>query len=1081
MQIQRFLLLAGAALAVQAEDVIKDNTYNMPPAVVATMGVDEAMKKMETAVKPEVLDAFKKANPAPLWIFGEDRQLAVRNNIIPAHWFENGAKQHGKFAGVARPGEFYVFQVCLLGGQALRFTSEISTALDIPGAKATVISQSSAWGGSFKVASEAVKPLWIGVQIPADTKPGTYQGQVIVASANDNIHAPSRPAMTRDDIQKATCQIVLKIEGDPIAESGTGPGEAWRLARLKWLDSNIGQSDTEVTRPFTPIVVGDQARTLDILGRQISIGDNGIPAQFTSFFSGSNTRILKEGRNAFASAPRLEVVAGGKVLEFKVAKFEFTKKTPVGVEWQAQSQAGDVQLTVTGRLEFDGNLQLGMWLTGNREDIAVDDVRLVIPWAKDVVKYSMGIGMKGGFCPDKYDWKWDVSKHQDAVWLGDANIGAMLRFKGNNFHRPLINAYYDFMPLNLPDSWGGGGINIDKNAGQATLTAFSGPKAIGVRAKGENGLHFNLDWYFTPFKPLETQKHFSDRYYHSNQGAGIEDTADLRQKGANILEIHHNRLCNPYINYPYNDDSLGHLTDFIKKAHADDMRVAVYYTTRELTQNLPEFFALKSLDGEVILPRKEGVGWPVTNSGGPHPWLKAHVGMDIVPAWRENIGYEYHKLDLAVITTPDSRWNNFYLEGLDFLVKKAAIDGLYIDDTALDRKSMQRARRILDADGNTGRRVSMHSWNHFNPLAKWSNSSIAFMELYPYYDGLWHGEGFNANSAPEFMLVEMSGIPYGLMSEMLDSPNDWHGMVFGETRRWPWSGDPHAAWKLMDTFGIIDSEFIGWWDPACPVGGDQPQVKISVYRKPGKTMIALASWAGRKTNVKLAIDWQALGLDPKKTTLWAPEAKGFQPERVFAADAAIPVEAGRGWILIADETPREVSAVPASVDPLKGMAAKFEQNTPVEINVPANTVKTQEIPWAAGATIAVARLDPKQDEGQSWGVGLAVGWANGKSVQINCRTSGQWGVRRNGSEMLEGEHAKGKPATVAIKLGDQQVQFLAKEDDGNWETVAEFPRAEFPGTPAAIKIGKIGQGWKPQDFGDKGGTQACCVEWVKLY
>ena len=40
-------------------------------------------------------------------------------------------------------------------------------------------------------------------------------------------------------------------------------------------------------------------------------------------------------------------------------------------------------------------------------------------------------------------------------------------------------------------------------------------------------------------------------------------------------------------------------------------------------------------------------------------------------------------------------------EFLDVLVKEYGIDGLYIDDTALDRHSMQRARRILDADGKS--------------------------------------------------------------------------------------------------------------------------------------------------------------------------------------------------------------------------------------------------------------------------------------------------------------------------------------------------------------------------------------------
>jgi hypothetical protein len=510
----------------------------------------------------------------------------------------------------------------------------------------------------------------------------------------------------------------------------------------------------------------------------------------------------------------------------------------------------------------------------------------------------------------------------------------------------------------------------------------------------------------------------------------------------------------------------------------------LYYTTRELTQNLPEFFALKSMGGEIILPRKDGVAWPVTNPGGPHPWLVQHVGNDIVPAWRENLKFPEikEKLDLAVITTPDSRWNNFYLEGLDYLVKKAGIDGLYIDDTALDRTSMQRARRILDADGNTGRRVSMHSWNHFNGLAKWSNSAIAFMELYPYYDGLWYGEGFNANASPEYMLVEMSGIPYGLMSEMLDHPNPWHGMVFGMRTRWPWSGDPRNIWKLEDLFGIADSEFIGWWDPACPVKTSDPQVKASVFRKQGKTMIALASWAPAKSKVKLTVDWKALGLSPEKTTLWAPACEAFQPETVFAASATIPVAPGKGWLLIADEQPRQPSLPPEANDPLKGKRLLGGSETPLDLKIPANTVSTKDLPWPAGATTVAARLDPMKDEGQSWGLGLAVGWANGKYVQINVRTDGNWGIHHGGGEQLTGDHPRGEPAIVAVCLGEKSVQLMAKEDDSEeWETVAEFPRADFPGAPATIRYGKPGPDWTARDFGQRGTTNACRIEWVRIY
>jgi len=931
------LVAVAAGLCHVAAD---EATSNMPPAVSGTMPPDAVMTKMETAVKPDVLAAFKTQHPAKFWLFGEDRQLAVRRTIIPAHWFEDGAKQFQQFAGVARPGEFYVFQVCLVPGEETRPLDCRVVFESLPGAETVVLSGTD-YGNARKgerrlffnyfeygrIPDEPVKPIWVGLQIPENATPGIYQGQVLFrksvfpssidAILNHGGEPPSYEHLT----------FSIQVEGEPVKESGTGDG--WRLARLKWLESKIGDSETDVTRPFTPVKVNKQSRTLDILGRRITLGPNGIPAQFTSYFSGSNTHVLTTGRDAFVAPPKLECIVEGKAVKWQTTRFEMGKPTPVAASWEAVSTGGGFNLEVKGKLEYDGNLRLQMklidvsgrgdWITG--EGTKVDEVRFVVPWKKDVVKYAMGLGMQGGPCPDKYEWKWDVAKHQDAIWMGDANVGAMLRFKdGHNFNRPLINAYYDFRPLALPGSWGSGGIRIAHEDKAVTLTASSGPTRVRLLGKGEGGLSFDIDWYFTPFKPLDVKQHFTDRFYHLNQGAALEDTAKLKAEGANIVEIHHNRLCNPYINYPYNDESFGHLQEFVRKAHADGVRVNLYYTTRELTQNLPEFFALKSMAGTIILPRKDGVAWPVTNRSGPHPWLMQHVGTDIVPAWRENLRFpEYQqKLDLAVITTPDSRWSNFYLEGLDYLVKKAGIDGLYIDDTALDRKSMQRARRILDADGNTGRRVNMHSWNHFNSLAKWSNSSIAFMELYPYYDGLWHGEGFNANSSPEFMLVEMSGIPYGLMSEMLDHPNPWHGMVFGMRSRWPWSGDPRNIWKLEDRFGIADADYTGWWDPACPVKTGNPLVKASVYRKSGRSLIALASWAPGETAVKLTIDWHALGLAPQKTTLWAPACEGFQSECVFAADGPILVAPGKGWLLIADEQPRPVTPPEVFVDPFRG-------------------------------------------------------------------------------------------------------------------------------------------------------------------
>ena len=73
--------------------------------------------------------------------------------------------------------------------------------------------------------------------------------------------------------------------------------------------------------------------------------------------------------------------------------------------------------------------------------------------------------------------------------------------------------------------------------------------------------------------------------------------------------------------------------------------------------------------------------------------------------------------DLSLITTPDSRLNNFYVASLDWMIQNMGIDGVYIDDTALDRLTLRRARKVIDQYRPEGR-LDLHSWNHFNQWAR---------------------------------------------------------------------------------------------------------------------------------------------------------------------------------------------------------------------------------------------------------------------------------------------------------------------------------------------------------------------------
>lgn len=368
-------------------------------------------------------------------------------------------------------------------------------------------------------------------------------------------------------------------------------------------------------------------------------------------------------------------------------------------------------------LEYDGFADCRCRIT-SATPVKVKDIRLEVDLAPGADTYFMGLGKKGGKCPESIDWKWNASLNQDGFWIGAVNGGFKLQLYGANWRTPLINCYYHFRELMIPESWGSGGIRIGKRAGGGThAAAYSGPRELAA----SRPLDFNFRLFLTPFKPLDTDDQWTLRYQHGHNDDDYRDLARVRAMGANIVNIHQSRDANPTINYPYFDQSLPLLKKAVASGHANGVKVKIYYTTREITNNLNELFAFWSLNGEIICPSPgmDGVkAHPLTNGGGPHPWLVEHLGeAGYIPAWRDVLRGRYQGLlDLAVITTPDSRLDNFYCEGLAFTLRETGIDGVYIDDTSLGRKGFQRAHRIFESAGKP-LLADMHSWNHWNATA----------------------------------------------------------------------------------------------------------------------------------------------------------------------------------------------------------------------------------------------------------------------------------------------------------------------------------------------------------------------------
>jgi hypothetical protein len=92
------------------------------------------------------------------------------------------------------------------------------------------------------------------------------------------------------------------------------------------------------------------------------------------------------------------------------------------------------------------------------------------------------------------------------------------------------------------------------------------------------------------------------------------------------------------------------------------------------------------------------------------------------------------------------------------------------------------------------------------------------------------------------------------------------------------SGKVSALW-----FGIqipADAE-PGWYDGAIRV---------------------IASWAREKVNCHSTIDFAKLGVNAAHARIHALEVPGFQPPATFDPSDAIPVEPGRGWMLMIEQS-----------------------------------------------------------------------------------------------------------------------------------------------------------------------------------
>ena len=785
------------------------------------------------------------------------------------------------FCGSASNGEIYSFQLCVgsdavLPKVSLGFDPLVAAdgnyTIDANRITCYNLEGNDSQGIPFKKTLDVKghQVLWLGINIPMEAPKGQYTSSIGILSEGECI---------------SKVDLTLNIQGEPILDHGYSEG--WRLARLHWLNSTRGLDDS-IPQGYTPVET--DGLSVKLLGRQVRLNDSGMIEAIHSHFEEDLRTVGDSYTDVICDAIHFEAMLEGNPLEFKVINpSACTASSGQSVTFTTKESNEHLEMVHALTIAYDGYMKQTTTVTA-KEACSLDGLRYRASFSEEASKYAMGFGHAGGFLkPFTYRWN---NHHQDALWVGCPHAGLYCTFKDEDYVPPFVNVYYNQQKRKKPlwDNDGKGTVRLTKDNNGATLTLSTGSLDL---KEGESKTYV-IEYMVTPLHCIDYKKHWQTRYYHPGGKEPKQWIDDMVQDDYNYINIHHGQDLHPFINYPFVE--IKAMKAFIKEAHEQGKKVKLYYTLRELTDHTAEMWAFYSLGDEIFPKRTKApiLSWQLSPSR-----VKKYIDRRLIPAWQHVFkkGKYQGEACSSILVNPDSRLVNFYIEGLAWLINELDIDGLYIDDTALDRKAMQRMRKVLDTKPNM--LVDLHSWNHLCYRAGRISSALLYCTLLPYVDRLWFGEGFDYNMPPDYWLVEVSGIPFGLTGEMLQSDgHPFRGMVYGMSNRAQWGKrSPRPIQKLWDDFGIEDSHMMGYWLADCPVKINDPSYKATAYVKDDAVLIAIGSWCKKTKPITLDVDWEQLGLNKDKVSVTLPYVEGLQEAQTLDG-CTLTVEANQGALVM---------------------------------------------------------------------------------------------------------------------------------------------------------------------------------------
>lgn len=200
------------------------------------------------------------------------------------------------------------------------------------------------------------------------------------------------------NFESGTYNVVVTAYRDSAILS-TAQSDSYEFTKPFWLGNNYG-IDNRVPAPYWDPITrsGPNNLNLKVVHREYTLaGGYGLPVGITSL-----------GKSILARPITLEILQGSTVLAVTPVDLQVTSALDHEVQWQGRAKAGQLAITVNGRMEYDGMMLVSIRLApAGSSPQNVTAIRLKTTLTNDAAKYVFAVKDQPFYW---YEWSVRVPK-----------------------------------------------------------------------------------------------------------------------------------------------------------------------------------------------------------------------------------------------------------------------------------------------------------------------------------------------------------------------------------------------------------------------------------------------------------------------------------------------------------------------------------------------------------------------------------------------------------------------------------------------------------------------------------------------